>query len=333
MPDPARTPGRREFIALLGAVAAAGPLPARAQGSKRPARIGLVPLGSPSNAYDQSLVETFRKGLSRVGLVDNRNIELDVVWITSGAAQAVTELLQRGVDLLVTCGTSASVAARKQTWTIPIVFISVGNPVGIGMAESTSRPGQNATGFSDILSSLGGKLVGLAADLNKPQRSVDYLWHTDWPDGQERLRTTQQAAESAGLIFRSRGIGDISEASDAIADMKNGGAISLIIQPSPFTYRQRGRLIELATSHGLGIIFAFPVAAREGALMAYGPDYTHMYSRAPLYVSRILNGTKPADLPIEEASKLELVLNLKTAKSIGLEIPLSLLVGADELIE
>jgi putative ABC transport system substrate-binding protein len=170
-------------------------------------------------------------------------------------------------------------------------------------------------------------------ELNKPQKSVDYLWHTEWADGRERLRTTQQAAEAADLSFRQRGIGDISEASRAIEEMKQGGAISLVVQPSPFTYRERGRLIELATAHGLGTVFAFPVAAREGALIAYGPDYTHMYGRAPFYVRRILAGTRPAELPIEEASKLELVVNLKTAKALGVELPLSLLVGADELIE
>jgi putative ABC transport system substrate-binding protein len=324
---------RREFIAFLGVAATARALSAQAQVANRPARIGFVPLGSPSNGYDRSLVETFRRGLIRVGLVENRDVLLDIVWTTGGPEQAVTELLQRGVDILVTCGTSASLAAKRQTWVIPIVFISVGNPVGIGMAESTARPGQNATGFSDILSELGGKLVGLAAELTKHEGSVDYLWYTEWADGKDRLRKTRDEAEAGGVKFRSHGISDIGDMKDAVAKVKESGAVSLIIQPSPFTYRERDRLIDLSASYGLGTIFAFPIAAREGALMAYGPDYTHMYDRTPFYVDRILKGTKPADLPIEEASKLELVINLNTAKAIGLEVPLTLLIGADELIE
>jgi putative ABC transport system substrate-binding protein len=201
------------------------------------------------------------------------------------------------------------------------------------MAESTARPGQNATGFSDVLSELGGKLVGLAAEFTKHQGSVDYLWYTEWADGRDRLRKTQDAAEASGVKFRSHGISDIGDMKDAIAKIKESGAVTLIIQPSPFTYRERGRLIGLSASYGLGTIFAFPIAAREGALMAYGPDYTHMYDRAPFYLDRILKGAQPADLPIEEASKLDLVLHLNTTKAIGLEMPLLLLIGADELIE
>jgi putative ABC transport system substrate-binding protein len=323
---------RRSIIALCG-VAIAWPIAARAAQAKGPVRIGFVPLGSPDNAYDQSLVAAFQHGLERVGLKEPRDIVLDTVWVTGGAEKAVAELLSRGAGLLVTCGTSASVAAQRQSWAIPIVFISVGNPVGIGIADSVSRPGRNATGFSDILSTLGGKLVEFAQELNKPQTAVDYLWHTDWPDGEARYRATAEAARTAGAEFRSQGIRNVGELADAIAKLKNGGATTLIIQPSPFAYRERGRLIDVAAEQGIGTIFAFPVAAREGALMAYGPDYLHMYDRAAFYVDRILKGTQPADLPIEEAAKLRLVVNLKSAKAIGRDMPLRLLMGADELIE
>ena len=327
--------GRRDLMrALAVSAATAFSRKARAQAAKKPVRVGFVPLGSASNTYDQSLLAAFRRGLRRVGLMEDRDVILDVVWVTRGPDAAVAEVLERGADILITCGSSASVAARRHTWTIPIVFISVGNPVGIGLAESTSRPGHNATGFSDILAALGGKLVGLTQDLNKPRRDIDYLWHTNWPDGQERFRLTQEAALTAGLNFRSsRGVAELAEAQEAISELKSSGATTLLVQPSPFTYRQRDQLINLAAEHGLGTIFAFPIAAREGALMAYGPDYTHMHDRAPFYLDRILKGAKPADLPIEEASKLELVINLKTAKAIGVDVPLSLLVGADELIE
>jgi putative ABC transport system substrate-binding protein len=328
---------RRQFITLLGgAVAAwpvAGPLSARAQPAKGPIRIGMLPLGASANPYDQSLVEAFRRGLRQVGLIENRDIVLDVAWIAGDAEQAVDQLIARGAEILVPCGTSASVAARKRTVTIPIVFISVGNPIGIGLVESLSRPGHNATGFSDILADLGGKLVDIARELSKPHERVDYLWHTGWADGQHRLQGSEQPARSAGVPFRSHGIADIGEANDAIAEMKGGGAIAVVVQPSPFTYGQRGTLIASAMKHGLGTIFAFPVAAREGSLIAYGPDYVHMYRRAPLYVARVLKGILPADLPVEQPTKIELLVNLTTAKTLGLEVPLSLLVRADELIE
>jgi hypothetical protein len=175
---------RRAFIALLGGAAAAWPLAARAQKVKAPVRLGLVPLGSPSNAYDLSLVEAFRQGLRRVGLIEQQDIILDVVWTSGDPDQAVSEVLRRGAELLIPCGSSASVAAKRQTSIIPIVFLSVGDPIAMGLVESLPRPGRNATGFSDILADLSGKLVDLSRELSKPRTTVEYLWHTAWPDGQ-----------------------------------------------------------------------------------------------------------------------------------------------------
>jgi putative ABC transport system substrate-binding protein len=324
---------RREFIAALGGAAVALPLAGRAQSPKSPIRIGFLPLGSPSNSYDRSLVEAFQQGLRLVGLIENRDIVLDVVWMGDDPDQAVSEVVRRGADVLIPCGSSASVAAKRQTSTIPIVFLNVGDPMAMGLVESLSRPGRNATGFSDILAELSGKLVDLARELSKPQTTVDYLWHTAWPDGQNRYQATEQAAQVAGMKLRSKGIADIAELDSALTAMKQNGSTTLIVQPSPFTYGQRGRIIASAMKNRLGTIFAFPVAAREGSLIAYGPDYLHMYRRAPLYVDRILKGTKPADLPVERPAKVEFLINLQTAKTLGIEVPLSLLVRADELIE
>ena len=324
---------RRELIALLGGAAAAWPIATRAQQRKGPVRLGFLPLGLPSNAYDGSLVEAFRKGLRQVGLVENRDIVLDVVWISGDPDQAVMEVLKRGAELLIPCGSSASVAAKRQALAVPIVFLSVGDPIAMGLAESLARPGHNATGFSDILADLGGKLVELARDLNKPQASIEYFWHTAWPDGRNRYQATEQAAHAVGIKLQSRGIVDIAEMDNALAAIKQSGSSTFIVQPSPFTYGQRGRIIEAAMKKELGTIFAFPVAAREGSLIAYGPDYLHMYRRAPFYVDRVLKGTKPSDLPVEQPSKVELLVNLKTAKTLGLEMPLSLLIRADDLLE
>jgi putative ABC transport system substrate-binding protein len=326
---------RRKFLAALGGAAAAWPLAARGQHAENPIRLGFLPIGSPSNSYDRSLVEACRQGLREIGLVENRHVVLDFVWIRNEPElpQAVTELMQRGAKLLIPCGTSASVAAKQQVSTVPILFINVGNPIGVGLVESLSRPGGNVTGFSDMHADLSGKYVQFAIELDKPQGTVNYLWYTGWADGQYRFQVTERAAQSLGVKLRSRGMGDIAEANDVLAAMKTDEAASVIIQSSPFMYRHRERIINSAMHHGLAAIYAFPPAARDGALIAYGPDYVDLYRRAASYVERILKGTKPADLPVEQPTKFELVINLKTARALGLEVPPALLATADEVIE
>jgi putative ABC transport system substrate-binding protein len=324
---------RREFITLFGGAAAAWPFAARAQQAKRPVRIGFLPLGSQSSAYDRSLVEAFQRGLRSAGLVENRDIVLDIGWTSEDPDQAVTELMQRGAEMLIPCGSSASVAAQRRAPTLPIVFINVGNPIAMGLVDSLSRPGRNATGLSDIQADLSGKLVDVARELRNSESTVGYLWYTGWPDGENRYRATEQAAQSAGMTLRSRGILDAAEINDAIAAIKNSGATTLIVQPSPFAFRHRERMIDSATSHGLATIFGLSIAAREGGLIAYGPDQIHMYRTAPFYVDRILKGAKPADLPVEQPTKVGLIVNLNTAKALGIDVPLALLIRADELIE
>jgi putative tryptophan/tyrosine transport system substrate-binding protein len=323
---------RRQFITTLAGVAAV-PLTARAQPQKNPVRLGFVPLGSPANAYDRSLVEAFQQGLRRVGLVENKDVILDVIWTRDNPDQAVNEALQRGAELLIPCGSSASAAAKRQTSTIPIIFLSVGAPVAIGLVKSLANPGGNATGFSDILAELSGKLVDIARELIHPQMMVPYLWHTAWPDGRNRYEATEQAARTAGMWVEAKGITDISELEDALTAIKQNGSTTFIVQPSPFTYGYRAQIIALAMQKRLGTIFAFPVAGREGALIAYGPDYVHTYSRAPFYVDRVLKGAKPADLPVERPTKLEFLVNLNVAKGLGIDVPLPLLVRADELVD
>jgi putative ABC transport system substrate-binding protein len=260
---------------------------------------------------------------------------LDIVWTSGSDAdtdKAVADLIARGAELLVPTGSTASVAAKRHTSTIPIVFVSVGNPVAMGLVENLAHPGGNATGFSDIFSDLSAKLVELGRAVNK-QDTIGYLWHTAWPDGKNRFQSTEQAAQSAGVKLLIRGIAESAEIDQAITALKLDGATTIIVQPSPFTYRERSHIVGTASDNGLATIFGFPAAARDGALMAYGPDYVHMNQRAPFYVNQILKGTKPADLPVELPAKINLVVNLKTAKRLGVEVPLPLLIRADELIE
>jgi putative ABC transport system substrate-binding protein len=213
------------------------------------------------------------------------------------------------------------------------VFISVGNPVGMRLVDSLPRPGRNATGFSDVLGALTGKYVEMARELIGSQVTVGYLWHTNWPDGQNRHDATVQATESLGLKLQARGVGDLAGLNDAIVEIKQSGASVIIIQPSPFTHQQRNQIIDTATNHGLATVSAFHRAGRDGAVIAYGPDYAHMYRRAGGYVERILNGTRPADLPVQEPVKFILVVNPTVANALGLTIPPSLLARADEVIE
>jgi putative ABC transport system substrate-binding protein len=324
---------RREFIARFSGVAVAWPIATRAQLSEGAPRIGYI--GLPSNAWDQSLVEAFRQGLRELGLVENRHFTIDIVWVSNEPeiSQAISELLHRGAKLLVTVGSSASAAAKRQTSTIPIVFTAVGNPIGIGLVDSLSHPGGNATGVSSLIFDLSGKFVELAKELSKSQTAVGYLWYPRWTDAENRFKATGQAARASGVELRSQGINDISEVNDVMAAMKAGGVVTLIAEPSPFMYRHRKFLIDTATDHRLATIFAWAVAAREGALIAYGTDSVYMSRRAAFYVERILKGTKPSDLAVEQATKVELVVNLKTAKALGLTVPPTLLARADEVIE
>jgi ABC-type uncharacterized transport system substrate-binding protein len=319
---------------LLASLAAAA-LCAQAQQANAQARIGLLPFGSPSNEYDRSLVAAFRLGLREIGVVENRDVVLDVAWTSSEAeiSSAVDELVQRGVKLVIPFGTSASLATKRQVATLPILFISVGNPVGIGLVGSLSRPGGNVTGFSDILLDLSGKYVQFAREFSKPQAPIYYLWYHAWRDGENRLQATERATQAVGLKLRAVGIGGLGELDDALATLKKGGAAVVVVQPSPFTFRYRDRLVEAATKHGLATIVAFPPAARAGALVAYGPDYADLCRRAASYADRILKGTKPADLAVQEPTKLDLVVNMGTAKALGLTVPESLRHQATELIE
>jgi putative tryptophan/tyrosine transport system substrate-binding protein len=326
---------RRQFITLIGGAAAAWPLAGHSQPASPPTRIGFLPLGSPSSSSDLSLVEAFRKGVRTSGLLEGRDVVLDVVWTQNGRqySEEVVELIRQGASILATAGSSASAIAKQQTSTIPIVFINVGNPIGIGLVKSLPHPGGNVTGFSDAVADLSGKFVDIARELGGPQAPIDYLWYTAWEDGQNRFSLTERAANAAGMTLRSRPLNNIDDLEPQLAAMKSDAATILIIQPGPFTHRYRKRIIEGAISAGCAPIYGFPPVAQDGALIAYGPDAIEMYNAAGQYIARIVKGEKPADLPVQQPTHFKLVINLATAKALGLKLPATLLARADEVIE
>jgi hypothetical protein len=199
---------RRDFITALGGTAIFWPLATRAQQYAKPFRIGFFPLGSPANQYDQSLVDAFRRGLRQIGLVENRDIALEITWIGGDDPERlIAKVIQSGVNLLVPCGSSASAAAKHLTASIPIVFISVGNPVGMALVRNLPNPGFNVTGFSDGLGEISGKLIELSTELLKPgfraTDSVDYLWYSDWPDGKRGDNSYGNAPYTASAVGQS----------------------------------------------------------------------------------------------------------------------------------
>ena len=326
---------RRKFSLALG-LATLWPVASFAQQlPPTPTRIGFLPLGSSSNAYDRSLVDAFREGLHSAGLVENRQVVVDVVWVDTeqGYSKALDELRMRGCKLLVTAGTSASRAAKLHTSTVPVVFITVGDPIGIGLVKTLAHPGGNMTGFSDVLLDLSGKYVDLAIEVEKSRPAINYLWHTGWANGKFRFEATERAAQKSGTKLRARGIGSIDEINDAMAELKKTGASTVIVQPSPLTFRFRSRIIDAAMNNHLATIFAWPAAGAEGALIAYGPNYADIYRRSAVYVDRILKGANPANLPVEQSTKFEMTVNLNTAKTLGIKVPEATLLRADQVIE
>ena len=282
-----------------------------------------------------SLVEAFRKGVSDGGLLEGQDVIVDIVWAQNGSdcPQEVNELIRRGAAILATAGSSASAIANKQTSTVPIVFMNVGNPIGIGLVTNFPHPGGNVTGFADAVADLSGKFVEIARELGGPQAPVDYLWYTAWEDGQNRFSLTERAAKTAGMTLRSRPLNDINDLEPQLAAMKADGATVVIIQPGPFAHHYRKQILEGATSIKCATIYGFPPVAQDGALIAYGRDAIEMYHAAGQYAARIVKGEKPADLPVQHPTHFQLVINLATAKALGLNLPTTLLARADQVIE
>jgi ABC-type uncharacterized transport system substrate-binding protein len=324
---------RREFITLLGG-AAAWPLAASAQQPAMPV-IGFM--HSASREPFESMLAGFRRGLNELGFVEGRNLTIEYRWAEGRfdrLPSLAAELVQRPVAIIVAAGGNVSVlAARAATSTIPIVFPGMDDPVKLGVVASFSHPGGNATGVSLFNAVLGAKRLELLRELVPQATVVALLVNPTNPTTEDQVRDLEEAARASNLRIQVVNIKSASDIDPAFATMKEYRAAALVIGADPLLLNQRDHLIVLAARDRLPTIYSQREFAAIGGLISYGVDFPENYRQASVYVGRILKGEKPADLPVVQPTKFELVINLKTAKALGLTIPPMLLARADEVIE
>ena len=323
---------RREFITLLGGAAAAWPVAARAQQPSMPV-IGFLNSASPG-PYAPN-VAAFRNGLSELGFAEGRNVTIEYRWAEGRydrLPEMADELVHRRVAVIAAGGDHAALAAKAATATIPIVFTSGIDPVAEGIVPSLGRPGGNLTGVSVLNSELTPKRVELLHELIPKVSTVALLINPRGPDD-ETAKVVQSAAERLRLRLHVLHASTEAEIDAAFATLIQIGAGALAIGPDSFFNARTEQLAALALHHGIAAVSPYREFAAAGGLMSYGGNFTDSYRVAGTYVARILKGEKPADLPVMQPTKFELVINLKTAKSLGLEVPLFFQQRADEVIE
>jgi putative ABC transport system substrate-binding protein len=328
---------RREFIAHLGG-AVAWPLAARAQQSQRMRRIGMLAGLAEDDPEAQARVAAFVQGLDQLGWIRGRNIEIDIRSAAADVAsmkRLATELVALQPDLILTQSTPAAAAMLEQTRTIPVVFVLVADPVGSGFVASLPRPGGNATGFTPIVSSLGGKWVELLKEIAPHVARVTLLFNppTARLFVQDYVSSFRAAAASVGVEAIVAPINDMPELQSHFATQARGPNDGLVVIPDAFTQRHLAEIVELSARYRVPAIDWSRSFTEIGGLISYGPNLIDEYRRAASYVDRILKGEKPNDLPVQAPVKYELVINLRTAKAFGLTIPQSILLRADEVIE
>jgi putative ABC transport system substrate-binding protein len=325
---------RREFITLLGGVAAAWPLAARAQQQGKISRVGFM--GNSTPALEANLVGPFRDGLRELGYQEGRNIIIEYRWAEGNYQRfpaLVAELLAVPVDVIVTAGTPATLAVKKATSTVPLVMIAVGDPVGSGIVPSLAHPGANITGLSSIAPDLEGKRLELLREV-VPKLSRVALFLNPLNDFHSvSVRQAFAAAQALGIKLQALEVRTLEELDGAFARIVREKPDALLILADRVFLHNRKRMMDFAAEHRLPSVNAYREVVEAGGLMSYGPSYEDMHRRAADYVDKILKGAKPGDLPVEQPTKFTLILNLKSAKALGVEVPPMLLARADEVIE
>ena len=324
---------RREFITLVGSAAAAWPLAARAQQPAMPV-IGL--LGSATASGWARQISAFHQGLRDSGYVEGRNVVIEARWADNQYDRLpamATELVQRQVALIVACSTPAASAAKAATATIPIVFTTTSDPVQIGFVASLNHPGGNLTGATMRSVEVGAKLLELLREAIPKAKIIALLVNPTNPQTGTLIRNLQAAARTFGLELHVLNAGTESEFDTVFATLDQLRADGLIIGSDVLFTTRSEQLASLTVQHTMPAIFQDRAFAAAGGLMSYGGSVTDPYRQAGVYTARILKGEKPADLPVVQGTKFELVINLRTAKALGLNVPSGLLNAADEVIE
>jgi putative tryptophan/tyrosine transport system substrate-binding protein len=327
---------RREFITLLGGAVAAWPLVARAQQRERMRRIGVLLPGAPDDAEYQSWIGAFLQGLAQLGWITGRNIRIETRWSKFDAENVrkyAAELVALQPDVILATGTSTVGPLLRLTRTVPIVFPIAADPVAAGLVESLARPGGNATGFMSFEIGISAKWLELLKEIAPGVKRAAVLRTIATAAGPGQFGVIQAVAPSLRVDLRpidTQDAGEIERALVVFASQPNGG---LIAATGGGVLNHRELIVALAARHRLPAVYAYRSHVMIGGLMSYGLDNLDQYRRAAGYVDRILKGEKPADLPVQAPTKYELVINLKTAKALGLTVPPTLLARADEVIE
>jgi putative tryptophan/tyrosine transport system substrate-binding protein len=311
-------------------------LPAHSVFAQQPAkahRIGVL-LGTP-RSFNATRIETFRQSLRELGWVEGKNVLIEHRY-ADGKLELLpalaAELVQLKVDVIVTSATSGVLAAKNASGTIPIVFTALGDPVGSGLVASLARPGGNVTGLSILATELSGKRLELLKEAFPKITRIVMLWNPTSSGESLQFKEAQAVAKALGVQLQSMEVQVANDFETGFPLAKKQGAQALLVVPSPATNSNLKQILQFAAKNRLPAMYAAPEVVDAGGLMSYAPNYADQFRRAAILVDKILKGAKPADLPVEQATKFELIINLKTAKQIGLTIPPNVLVRADRVI-
>jgi ABC-type uncharacterized transport system substrate-binding protein len=328
---------RREFMTLLGGVAAAWPLAARAQQAGQVRRVGVLVGYSESDLMAQHRISAFQRGLQELGWREGHNIRLDVRFAAADPDRMrayATELVGMVPDVILAQTTPITAALLRQSRTIPIVFVIVSDPVGSGFIESLARPGRNATGFVNLESTLVEKWVELLKEIAPKVSRAAMMFNPDTaPFAGYYMRPFEAAARSLAIEPIGAPVRDEADIERAIAGLAQDAKGGLVIMTDIYTLTHREPINRLTARYRVPAVNSTTAITREGGLLTYGVDTIDLFRRAAPYVDRILKGAKPGELPVQVPTKFEMVVNLKTAKALGLEVPATLLARADEVIE
>jgi len=329
---------RREFISLVGGTALAWPLAVRAQEAGRMRRIGLLMAIAEADPQVGLNLQAFRRALQELGWIEGRNVQIDYRFGAGDIdriGRMANELVTSQPDLIVTHTTPVTAAVARETRTIPVVFVSVSDPIGSGFVASLSRPGANMTGFVNIEASMSGKWIEFLREVSPRLERAAFLYNPETAPHSYYLSPFVTAARSVGVEAMPSPIRNADDIEAVIRSLGERPESALAVMPDTFTGLMRvySQIISLAARHRLPAIYPFRYQAAAGGLLSYGTDTTDLFRRTPAYIDRVFKGAKPADLPVQLPTKFEFVVNLKTARALGVDIPLKLRARADEVIE